>query len=205
MINVNHKTAWLMNHKIMQVMVNAEKSHKISGRIEMDDAYLGGKKKGGKKGRGAEGKQPFIAAIETTPKPEKHPHFAKLSPVEAFCCSEIEKWTNHNIREGSHIVSDALACFKGVESICSHEVHICKNLTEEEKEKHFGWVNTILSNVKTGLTGTFHSFECLKYSFRYLGAIMYRFNRRFYLDQIFLTLVHDCAKSPPVPMNQVQL
>jgi len=66
LIHVNHKTAWLMLHKIMQVMVNAEQARKLTGRIEMDDAYLGGKRSGGKSGRGAAGKQPFLAAIQTS-------------------------------------------------------------------------------------------------------------------------------------------
>ena len=33
---------------------------------EFDDAYLGGERHGGKRGRGAPGKTPFIAAVETT-------------------------------------------------------------------------------------------------------------------------------------------
>jgi len=205
LIHVNHKTAWLMLHKIMQVMVNSEAKHKLRGRVEMDDAYLGGKRSGGKSGRGASDKQPFIAAIQTTAEPEKHPIYAKLAPVGTFSISEIEKWTKHNIIDGSHIVSDALACFGGVETTCEHEVHISNKMTEAEKEKHFKWVNTVLSNVKTGLTGTFHSFECSKYSFRYLGAVMFRFNRRFRLNTIFLKLVKHAATSPPIPASVITL
>ena len=32
----------------------------------MDDAYLGGERTGGKRGRGAPGKTPIVAAVETT-------------------------------------------------------------------------------------------------------------------------------------------
>jgi len=205
LIHVNHKTAWLMLHKIMQVMVNAEYKHKLRGRIEMDDAYLGGKQSGGKSGRGAPAKQPFVAAIQTTPEPEKHPVFAKLAPINSFSIAEIENWTQQNIEAGSHIVSDALACFAGVEAACEHEIHVSNKMTEAEKEKHFKWVNTVLSNVKTGLTGTFHSFECSKYSFRYLGAIMFRFNRRFRLNTIFLKLVRYVGESPPIPAKVITL
>ena len=33
----------------------------------MDDAYLGGVRSGGKRGRGAAGKTPFVAAVSTSP------------------------------------------------------------------------------------------------------------------------------------------
>ena len=78
-------------------------------------------------------------------------------------------------------------------------------MIEEEKEKHFKWVNTVLLNVKTGLTGTFHSFECSKYSLRYLGAIMYRFNHRYELDKIFAELLEDAMASPPADIHLIQL
>ncbi len=38
----------------------------LQGFIELDDAYLGGERSGGKVGRGAAGKTPFIAAVGTT-------------------------------------------------------------------------------------------------------------------------------------------
>ena len=41
-------------------------NNKLSGLIELDDAYLGGERSGGKAGRGAAGKTPFVAAVETT-------------------------------------------------------------------------------------------------------------------------------------------
>ena len=35
-------------------------------RVELDDAYLGGERSGGKRGRGSQNKVPFIAAVQTT-------------------------------------------------------------------------------------------------------------------------------------------
>lgn len=43
----------------------------MSGSVELDDAYLGDERSGGKRGRGAEGKTPFVAAVETND--EGHP------------------------------------------------------------------------------------------------------------------------------------
>ena len=42
-------------------------------------AYLGGVRSGGKRGRGAAGKTPFVAAVSTSP--EGRPRKLKLAPV----------------------------------------------------------------------------------------------------------------------------
>ena len=42
LIGISYQAAWRMKHKIMQVMFEREETTKLSGRIEIDDAYLGG-------------------------------------------------------------------------------------------------------------------------------------------------------------------
>ena len=66
-LGVKQPTAWAVKHKIMAVMARREGETPLSGRVEMDDAYLGGVRSGGKRGRGAAGKTPFVAAVSTSP------------------------------------------------------------------------------------------------------------------------------------------
>jgi hypothetical protein len=59
-------TAWLLKQKLMAAMQTRDAGKpKLAGRVEVDDAYLGGRRSGGKRGRGAAGKTPFVAAVET--------------------------------------------------------------------------------------------------------------------------------------------
>ena len=82
-LGVKRQTAWLMKHKLMRAMAAREaQKPKLEGRVEIDDAYLGGERPGGKPGRGAAGKQPFVAAVETTP--ERRPKRLNLSVVKGF-------------------------------------------------------------------------------------------------------------------------
>ena len=60
---------------------------RLNGRIEIDDAYLGGERSGGKRGRGAPGKTPFVAAVETTTAGK--PVRLKLRRVTSFCATSI--------------------------------------------------------------------------------------------------------------------
>ena len=59
-------TAWKIKSKLAQVMLERDATKLLDGRVEMDDAYLGGERSGGKRGRGAPGKMPIITAVETT-------------------------------------------------------------------------------------------------------------------------------------------
>ena len=86
-LGVKQPTAWSMKHKIMAVMARREGETRLGGRVEMDDAYLGGRRSGGKRGRGAAGKTPFVAAVSTNA--EGRPRKLKLAPVRGFRKREI--------------------------------------------------------------------------------------------------------------------
>src|SRR4029450_10941345 len=87
-LDVSYNTAWAMHHKLRQVMLERNQDKLLDGRIEMDDAYLGGERSGGKRGRGSPGKTPFLAAVETTP--EGKPVRLKLCRVPSFCSRVVE-------------------------------------------------------------------------------------------------------------------
>ncbi|AAW76608.1 transposase [Xanthomonas oryzae pv. oryzae KACC 10331] len=63
---MSYPTAWPMKHKLMQAMTQREANRKLGGIVQLDDAYLGGERNGGKAGRGSENKRPFVIAVETT-------------------------------------------------------------------------------------------------------------------------------------------
>jgi hypothetical protein len=57
-LGVCYKSALAMKHKLMEVMRLREDSRQLDGRVQIDDAYLGGERSGGKTGRGSENKVP---------------------------------------------------------------------------------------------------------------------------------------------------
>ncbi|KAA8603134.1 transposase, partial [Salipiger aestuarii] len=54
-LGVTYKTAWRIGHKIREQMDKGEIKALLSGHVEIDEAYVGGKRPG-KRGRGAAGK-----------------------------------------------------------------------------------------------------------------------------------------------------
>jgi hypothetical protein len=44
----------------MEAMMQREEPRQLNGFVQIDDAYLGGERNGGKPGRGSENKQAFV-------------------------------------------------------------------------------------------------------------------------------------------------
>ena len=112
-LGVKQPTAWTMKHKIMAVMARREADTPLSGRVEMDDAYLGGARAGGKRGRGAPGKTPFVAAVSTSP--EGRPRKVKLVPVKGFRKREIARGAKRWLAPGSEVLTDGLRCWNALD------------------------------------------------------------------------------------------
>lgn len=188
-----------MKQKIMQLMYETGEKYKLKGKVEIDDAYLGGVNKGGKRGRGSENKRPFVAAVQCNEK--GHPVFVKLSPVSGFTSKAIKSWAHKYLANGTNTVSDGLPCFNELEKFGDHSVLVTSKAKQEEIEAVFKWVNTILSNVKTSISGTFHAIDYRKYGFRYLADIEFRLNRRFDLRRMFFGLFTKALQSSPKSAN----
>lgn len=201
-LGVRYKTAWLMKHKLMQVMSVREESRQLNGRVEIDDAYLGGELPGGKSGRGSENKVSFIAAVQTTE--TGHPLFACLTKLE-FTKDAMAEWAKKSLSASAHVVSDGLWCFKAVTvSGASHDRTVTGGGAASVKMEKFRAVNTLLGNLKTAFSGTYHAFNFSKYAHRYLAEIQYRFNRRFDLSAILPRLLRASAVTSPHPERLIR-
>ena len=120
-LGVTQTTAWKIKHKLKQVMLERDARKRLTGRIEIDDAYLGGERSGGRRGRGAPGKTPFVAAVETTTAGK--PVRLKLRRVTSFCATSIAGFAERSLDPNCSVVSDGLQCFTSVaDAGCAHQV-----------------------------------------------------------------------------------
>jgi len=201
-LGVRQPTAWLIKHKLMRAMAEREAGKpKLAGRVEIDDAYLGGERQGGKRGRGAAGKTPVVAAVETTP--ERKPKRLRLSVVKGFRKREVEKLAKRDLAAGSNVVSDGLSCGPAVEAAGGTPFPMTTGSGKRAASwAPFRWVNTTLGNIKTAITGTYHHVSA-KHAQNYLTSFAYRFNRRFQLDSIVERLAWAAAHTAPQPYRVV--
>jgi ribosomal protein L37AE/L43A len=202
-IGVCYRTAWLIKHKLLEAMRLVEADRQLTGRVEVDDAYLGGQRSGGKTGRGSENKVPFVAAVQTTE--DGRPHLACLSPrpftkqamEDFFACSTVLPLT---------VVSDGLGCFEVAASLgACHDRTVTGGGKASVELEQFRCVNTLISNIKTALSGTYHSVKFAKYAHRYLAEVQFRFNRRYNLRAILGSLVRAMVAAPPSPGRGIRV
>ena len=201
-LGVSYNAAWRLKHKLMQVMKEEDDRQMLEHAVQLDDCYVGGKQKG-KRGRGAKGKTSVVAAVSIDE--NQHPIHMRLSVVSGFKKQEIKKWAQAHLKQGVHIISDGLACFKSLETVSfKHERTVKMGQKLESYETTFKWVDTMIGNVKNSIRGTCHAIRS-KHVPRYLGEFCFRFNHRFKLDELFNKLVSSATKSPPMPYRLLKL
>lgn len=202
-LGVCYRSAWLVKHKVLEGMRLAEADRQLTGRVEIDDAYLGGERSGGKAGRGSENKVPFVAAVQTTESGQ--PHLACLSQ-RPFTNEAMEDFMARHMVLPLTLVSDGLNCFKVATSAGAvHDREITGGGKASVLNEKFKAVNTLIGNVKTALTGTYHAVKFAKYAYRYLAEVQFRFNRRYDLRAILCGLLTALVRAPRRPERGIRV
>ena len=202
-LGVTQTTAWKIKHKLKQVMLERDATKRLTGRVEIDDAYLGGERAGGKRGRGAPGKTPFVVAVETTA--EGKPVRLKLRRVTSFCAMAISGFAKRSLDPTCSVVSDGLQCFGSVaDAGCTHQVVKTGSGPRAARTPAFKWANTALGNIKAAITGTYRAVNS-KHVPRYLAEFEYRFNRRYDLAAMVPRLAWAAVRTTPMPYRLLKL
>ena len=201
-LGVTQTTAWILKHKLAQVMIERNATKRLTGKVQMDDAYMGGARPG-RRGRGAAGKTPFVAAVATTS--EGKPDQIVLRRVTGFRKIAIGKLASTTLAADAEVTSDGLACFAAVTGAgCKHVPLATGGGPKSVKRPEFKWVNTMLGNIKAAITGTYRAVR-EKHVPRYLAEFEYRFNRRYRLDDMITRLAWVSTRTPPMPYKLLKL
>lgn len=201
-LGISYNATWRIKHKLMQAMKERDDQQPLNGYIQIDDAYWGGVRQGSK-GRQAKGKRPFVAAVELND--EYHPVRMRFSMVTGFRNEELTRWAKKHLVPKSLVLSDGLACFRSVEKAQAfHLAIVTGGGASCVEHPYLKWVNTMISNVKNSMHGTYHAIG-LKHLPRYLAEFSYKFNRRFDLAGMVDRLIYISARTAPMPGRLLKL
>ena len=198
-LDLSYQTAWTWCHKIRKAMEDRDTGYLLRGMIELDDTYIGGKKKPGKRGRGARGKVPVMVTVESRPKGVGH---VALSKMEPFSSQQTKLFLQNKVINDSFITSDGLHLYSPLAE--------CFNLAQipvgngQRAVEIFPDVHRIIARLKTWLRGT-HFHVSKKHLNRYLSEFSYRFNRQFKHRRatIFDRLVAACCSTQTITYRQL--
>jgi hypothetical protein len=125
---------------------------------------------------GGKNKVAIVASISLND--ASHPVYAKITPVLGFTSVALAKWASQHLTPDCTVLSDGLACFHSViTATCSQGADVYGGKLPNDLPE-IRWINILLSNLKTGISGGLHVSNFDKYAKRYLGGFCFRFNRR---------------------------
>ena len=186
----SYQTAWEWLHKLRRAMVRPGRD-RLSGTVQVDETYIGGKKPG-KRGRGAAGKVAVGIAVED--KELEGIGRVRLAVLPDVSSESLESFIGESIMPGSMVITDDWKSYKGI-SAQGYRHTICEDPTE------LPLPHLVASLLKRWLLGTYQGAVrrgCLPY---YLDEFTFRFNRRTSASRgkLFFRLVQHLLDIDPVP------
>lgn len=120
---------------------------------------------------------------------------------------DVLVFTLNTLRPGTLVVSDGAPSFNYVKwgGLAVHEPIVTGGGKQACEIPRLKAINTVLGNLKTAITGTYHAFKFNKYAYRYLAEYQYRFNRRFDLSLLLQSLIRAVAHAKPAPMQSLRM
>lgn len=181
-LGVTQKTAWFMLHRIRMAMQSGT-FEKLSGEIEADETYIGGKAENmhkwerlqsGVQGRGTVGKAIVFGVLQRNTKDQASQ--VKVRVVKNIKRKTLQPEIRNSVEAGSSIFTDALKSYEGLQNEFIHQS--IDHATEYVRDNvHTNGIENYWSLFKRALRGTYVSCDA-SHLFRYLDEQTFRFNNR---------------------------
>lgn len=195
-----YQTAWTWLHKLRSAMVRPGRDL-LSGRIEVDESYLGGLEEG-LRGRHMETKALIIVAAQEDGKAIGRIRLRHIADASA---ESLEAFVQESIEPGSVVHTDGWRGYAGLSAKgYLHEVTVIKGRKETTSEL-LPRVHRCISLLKRWLMGTHQGAVSHKHLDYYLDEFTFRFNRRRSKSRgkLFFRLVQQAMAVEPAPYDMI--
>jgi transposase-like protein len=180
-VKVTQKSAWFMLHRIRLAMQDDFFGSKLSGDVEVDETFIGGKarnmhlseRKRRITGTGVKDKTVVFGLLE------------RGQQVRAMVVSNRKRETvqpliRKHVQAGAALYSDEMMGYQGLATDYAHKV-VDHAVEYVDGRVHTNGMENFWSLLKRGIAGTYVSVEPF-HLFRYLDEQMFRYNNRKELD-----------------------
>lgn len=180
-LQVNKNTAWRITMQIRKAMSQAEHRDMLTGIVEMDETYIGGKPRKGTKGDGEDGKHkpgrgtkkaPVVGAVErdgrVTAKAVQKDKM-KGRHMRAFVRDRVDT-------RRARLMTDEYKAYLGMAKLLPHSV-IRHADWYVDGDIHTNTIEGFWALLKRGMFGQFHSVS-RRHLQRYVDEFCYRYNLR---------------------------
>jgi transposase-like protein len=172
MLRINYRTAWYLCHRIRHAVEQVGEP-KLSGTVEMDETYIGGKTRGSDY-RARRASKAIVIGIRQRGGDLRFFH------AEDAKSGTLAKYVKENIGPDVDVlITDELPAYKGVakEAGIAHET-VCHGAREYVRgDIYTNTVESAFSLLKRGIVGTWHKVSA-KHLQAYLDEMTWRFDNR---------------------------
>ena len=175
-LGITQKSAWHLMHRIRKAF-EADQLQPMAGPVEVDETFIGGKRKNmsnarrkQQKGRGPAGKTVVAGAKDrTTGQVVAH-------TVEGTDSGTLQGFVYQKVERGAQVFTDEAGAYKGMAKYCHQSV---SHSTSEyvKGQVHTNGIESFWALLKRGYVGTFHWLSA-KHLDRYVAAFAGRANLR---------------------------
>ena len=177
-VGVTQKTAWFMLQRARLATQDKFTGGKLSGEIEVDETFIGGKARnmhGDVKARKIQGRRgPMGKAIVAAVLERGGRVRAKV--IDRRKKKQLQALVREHVEPNSSLYSDALLSYAGLSDEYTHQV-IDHAVAYVDGQVHTNGMENFWSLLKRGINGTYVSVEPY-HLFRYVDEQAFRFNNR---------------------------
>ena len=181
----DERRAYRLQARIREAMSHREEQYVLEGYVELDDAFFGGVRRDGKRGRGAEGKTKVLVAVSVDE--NDRPQYAKFMVVGDLKQPTLEEKIRQYVEKKTFVVTDG---YRGYNILDDHYDHLAVTMDDPgDNQSYLPWVHILISNAKRFVSGTHHA---VKNTQAYLNEFAWRFNRRFcnLFERLIVSALH---------------
>jgi transposase-like protein len=174
-LGISYKGAWFMAHRLRWAMTEGGVEELLKGTVEIDEAYIGGKRKGGKGRHPADGglKAPVVALIERGGK-------MRAFPLEKVTAQTMDAAIlRHVDTKNARLMTDDTTIYGGRKRLYGADRQVVEHGRGEyvRGDVHVNAAEGFFSLLKRGIVGTFHHVS-KGHLGRYVSEFEFRYNNR---------------------------
>lgn len=193
LLGMHYTTVWNLMHKLRIAMADRLEGPLLSGYVEIDDAFFGGRSRK-KRGRGAFGKKQVCIMVERLNRKAGDAAMVVMARRDA---SDYRSIVAAHLEPMTHIRTDGLPRNSILHGVGAKL--IMDKIAKPEDHGPIENADRVISLAKRHLLGTYHQYCSRAHLQRFLNEFCYRFNRRYEWHELATRLVSACALHAPVP------
>lgn len=171
-LKISYQSAWFMTHRLRYAMNQGPMVELMSGVVEIDETYIGGKNRRGSK-RGRPGpdshKTPVVALVERGGR-------VRAFPMPRVTAENLKQAINAHVESDATMMTDEFSAYKTVAKDTGRQHHSVNHSAGEyvRADIHSNTAEGFFSLLKRGINGVYHHVGrghlnryCDEFSFRY--------------------------------------